>query len=62
MPVYLWLSSPLSAKIVGWMNTFIMDDVPSKLLQLFDFSFVAFQKYLNPTCALQFSAVTTVFC
>jgi hypothetical protein len=23
---------PLSAKIVSWMNKFIMDDVPSKLL------------------------------
>jgi hypothetical protein len=27
-----------AAKIVSWMNTFIMDDVPSKLHQLFYFS------------------------
>jgi hypothetical protein len=34
---YLWLSSPLSAKIVSWMNNFFMDDVPSKLPLLFYF-------------------------
>jgi hypothetical protein len=38
----LWLSSPLSAKIVSWMNKKFMDDVPgqppSKLPQLFYFS------------------------
>jgi hypothetical protein len=28
----------LSAKIVSWMNNFFMDDVPSKLPQLFYFS------------------------
>jgi hypothetical protein len=29
-------------KIVSWMNTFFMDDVPSKLLQLFYFRYQIF--------------------
>jgi hypothetical protein len=33
--MYLSSNSPKAAKIVSWMNNFFMDDVPSKLHQLF---------------------------
>jgi hypothetical protein len=47
---------PLSAKIVSWMNNFFMDNVPSKLPQLFYFR-------MHMQCIMQFAnAWLNIFC